>query len=304
MRTHRGFTLLELLVAVGITLLLAGLLLTATTNLLQGWRRAQGAATLTVEAKLVLDQLERDFQAAIFRTDGKNWFDARILEGNQYANNGWLLTAAGVLKPEAESLRPLPPAQPGMGPSIVDARFGRSGMWLRLVTSDYDSSAGNVPAAVSYQVVRRRIATSTDSPIRYALFRAKLAADQTFTELGGNIFTTSTPTGLNAPTNSDVIATNVIDFGFWLSSRNPNGQETVVYPANNSSTSVSASPARPVMLAMVRILTEEGAAIIDAIESGRIIPPAGRSPGEWWWETAEANSRVFVRKIEAKGPLP
>lgn len=304
MRTRRGFTLLELLVAVGITLLLAGLLLAATTNLLHGWRRAQGAATLAIESKLVLDQLERDFQAAIFRADGKTWFDGRILEGNQFSANGWVLTASGVLKPEAESIRPLPPGQPGMGSNIADSRFGRSGMWLRFVTTDYDSSTGNVPAAVSYQVVRRRIASSVDSPIRYALFRGKLSADQTFTELAGPIFTASAPTGLNAPSTTDVIATNVIDFGIWLSSRNANGQETVVYPVNNSSTSVSASPTRPVIYAMVRILTEEGAAIIDAIESGRITMPGARSPGEWWWEVAAANSRVFVRKIEAKGTLP
>lgn len=304
MRHSRGFTMVELLVAVGITLLLAGLLLTTTTHLLQGWRRSQGAATITTEAKLVLDQLERDFHSAIFRTDGKTWFDARILEGTQYANNGWVLAAAGVLKPEPESVRPLPQAQPGIEPSIVDARFGRSGMWLRLLTSDYDSSTGNVPAAVSYQVVRRRIASSADSPIRYALFRAKLAADQTFAELAGPIFTTNTPAGLNAPSTPDVIATNVIDFGIWLSSRNANGEETVVYPASSSSTSISSCPPRPVVYAMVRILTEEGAAIIDAIESGRITMPNGRSPGDWWWEIAEAHSRVFVRKIEAKGPLP
>jgi prepilin-type N-terminal cleavage/methylation domain-containing protein len=298
----RGFTLLELLVAVAITLLLAGLLLTATTNLLQAWRRGQGDATVTVEAKLVLDQLERDLQAAISRSDGKTWLDGRILEGGQFANNGWILTAAGVLKPETESLRPLPPSQDNAPANIAEARFGRSGLWLRFVTSDYDSSTGTLPAVVSYQVVRRRLATSLESPVRYALFRSKLSAAQTFVELGSQILTASAPAGLNAPSTADVIATNAIDFGVWIFARTSNGEESVAYPTTNSSTSISVSPSRMVVHAMVRILTEEGASAIDAIESGRVSPPAGSSPGEWWWEVAEANSRVFVRRIEVKGP--
>jgi prepilin-type N-terminal cleavage/methylation domain-containing protein len=296
----RGFTLLELLVAVAITLLLAGLLLTATTNLLQAWRRGQGDATITVEAKLVLDQLERDLQAAISRSDGKTWLDGRILEGSQFANNGWILTAAGVLKPETESLRPLPPSQNNAPANIAEARFGRSGQWLRFVSSDYDSSTGTLPAAVSYQVVRRRIAASTEATVRYALFRSKLSAAQTFVELGSKIFTDSAPAGLIAPSTADVIATNAIDFGIWIYSRDSTGLETAVYPTSNSSASVSVVPARAVIYAMVRILTEEGASVVDAIESGRVAPPAGRSSGEWWWEVAEANSRVYVRRIELK----
>ena len=54
---------------------------------------------------------------------------------------------------------------------------------------------------------------------------------------------------------------------------------------------------------MMRVLTEDGAKMIDALESGAgvVIRPAGSTDAEWWWSVAEANSRVYVRRIYLKG---
>ncbi|MDI1319067.1 MAG: hypothetical protein PSW75_02595, partial [bacterium] len=55
---------------------------------------------------------------------------------------------------------------------------------------------------------------------------------------------------------------------------------------------------------LVRVLTEEGARLLEAMEksNGAITRPlAYASDAEWWWGVVEANSRVFVRRVEIKG---
>ena len=54
---------------------------------------------------------------------------------------------------------------------------------------------------------------------------------------------------------------------------------------------------------MLRVLTDDGAKLIDAIESGDgvVVRPSGSTDAEWWWSVAEANSRVYVRRIQLKG---
>jgi len=72
-RPRSGFTLLELLVAVAITLVLAGIMLAVVTGTLTLWHRTQDGFSTDAQAKLVLDMVERDFQAAVFRRDGSTW---------------------------------------------------------------------------------------------------------------------------------------------------------------------------------------------------------------------------------------
>jgi hypothetical protein len=47
---------------------------------------------------------------------------------------------------------------------------------------------------------------------------------------------------------------------------------------------------------MVRVLTEEGAQLIAAYESGRLRPPAGVTAADYWWTLAEAHSEVFTAR--------
>ena len=48
---------------------------------------------------------------------------------------------------------------------------------------------------------------------------------------------------------------------------------------------------------MLRVLTDEGARLIAAYETGRLQPPAGVTPADYWWTLAEAHSEVFTRQI-------
>jgi hypothetical protein len=48
----------------------------------------------------------------------------------------------------------------------------------------------------------------------------------------------------------------------------------------------------------LRILDDEGAQMIEAIENGLIKPPNGLTPNEFWWQTAEDHSQIYTRRIE------
>ncbi len=306
----RGFTLLELLVAMAITLLLAGLLLSVTTNILSQMQRAQGASSATTEAKLVLDQLERDLQGAILRNDGKVWMDLRVLASTELAAHGWRVPSSMPIKPVSESIAYLAGEALNGGTSIARARFGISGVWLRFLTADYDGAAGNtVPVAVSYQIVRQQVSPAVGAPVRYALYRTKMAAGTTLNNVLGSLFTATAPAGLVSPSSDEVIASNVVDFGLWVYARTGSGQLSVlpIFPTGRNFTSpgtfpVSARPAAAKI--MVRILTEEGAALIQAMEEGRVTQPAGVTAGQWWWQVVESHSHVFTRHVELLGEAP
>ena len=51
---------------------------------------------------------------------------------------------------------------------------------------------------------------------------------------------------------------------------------------------------------MVRILTTEGESAISALEEGLTpIPSEYSTPGEYWWDLAERNSEVYIRRIQS-----
>jgi prepilin-type N-terminal cleavage/methylation domain-containing protein len=322
MTQRRGFTLLELLVAVSITVLLVGLILAVTTGVLNLWRRTQGGFGAGAEAKLALDLLERDLQAALYRADGGNWLAVDVANSaSALANRGWL--ASGTTKPATEdSLRLLPDADASGVRHIEEARFGLSGAWLRFFASTAESSSEpGLPRALAYQICRRpvtgAIVPANSAAVRYTLFRSAVAADNTFAAgynlLAGNYASTSTTPAatrntatLMNPNIADALASNVIDFGVWLHVRQADGGLRRVFPATGADLSHVAAAGGGEMPqvadVMLRILSEEGATTIENIERGRLArPPQFASDAEWWWAVAEANSRVYTRRIEIKG---
>lgn len=327
---RRGFTLLELLVAVTITLLLAGVMLMVTTGTLDVWRRTQDDFVGGAQARLALDLLERDLQAGIFRKDGVNtWLAADVINSPaSLSDHGWR-TASQRLKPAtSDSLRLVPDASDGLAPNLAEARFGLSGTWLRFITTNVESG-GSLPVAVSYQVVRRPVSGSNVAPdnpadVRYALFRSVVTPEVAFT--GGYDVTapvygsgsaaapaTRSAATLTNPNTGDALASNVVDFGVWLHVREAAGTLRRIFPANSTDLSHAARDggAAPdasrypdVADIMVRILTEEGARRIEAMEQGNAAmtrPAAYATDAAWWWAVVEANSRVFVRRVEIKG---
>ncbi len=311
-----------MLVAAIITLVLAGIILGMTTGVLNLWRRTQGGFTANTEAKLALDLLERDLQAAIHRRDSNAWLAVSIAnDASGLANRGWL-TAGVRMKPGgAESRRVLPGPDASGERRLHDARFGLSGAWLRFFTTNVETS-GSLPIAVAYQIARRPVSgdivATNPAPVRYTLFRSAVSSQRTF-ETGYDILSgyasgasaDRAPVTITNPRNGDALAANVIDLGVWLYVRRGNRSLwPPIFPENDDDQShiargdSSVDPSRMPEVAdvMLRILTEDGATQIDAIETGRVTrPPQYANDAGWWWAVAEAGSRVFVRRVELKG---
>lgn len=321
----RGFTLLELLVAVSITVLLVGLILAVTTGVLNLWRRTQGGFGAGAEAKLALDLLERDLQAALYRTDGNTWLAVDVTNGAAgLGNRGWL--TSGPIKPAtAESLRLLPEADAASVRRLAEARFGLSGAWLRFIASTAESSnEPGLPRAIAYQICRRPVTGAVNAanpaPTRYTLFRAAVAADSTFAagynllasnyaSTSGTPLATRNPSTITNPNIADALASNVIDFGLWLHVGQSDGSLRRVFPLTSGDLSHAARSGGDEMPQVadvfLRILSEEGATLIENIERGRVTrPPHYANDAEWWWAVAEAHSRIYTRRIEIKGGAP
>lgn len=294
-----GFTLVELVVALAITLLLAVMSVLAVRGLLTVWQRTQGGGVGAIEAKLALDQLERDVQSAFLRNDGLVWWDVRVVGEDELAAHGWEL--GGRMKPASESERLVPA---GAESSIADAHFGRAGVWLRIVSSDYDSgAAASQPLAISYQIARRTMGAGSGSPVGYALFREKMSAKATFENVMGVGFGAATPTALVGVENDDVLASHVVDFGVWAFARDSAGRRVRLFPTVNMVPTAAQFPSdgEPAEVqVMIRVLSDEGATLLHAFETGRIELPTGVSAEAAWWSIVEAHSRVYVRSIEVK----
>jgi len=300
---RRAFTLVELLVAAGLTLMIAVLCLTVLTRSLTRWNRAQGLLAAEAAVRGIFDQLERDLQGAVFRGDGSVWLAASV-EQTSGLSGSWGMGT----KPVSASLDPAAAV-------LADARFGVGGVWLRFITAnsvaDAEGNGTDVPVAVSYQLIRRPRSPSAHSAI-YALYRAQAGPKATFDagyDLNAASYNTpsdesATAGSLVSPGYTQALAENVIDFGvrFYRPEADPlSGTVSLVtvFPrssltleyrvASGPTADVGASPPPEVVDVFVRLVSPEGARLLDALESGRIT-------GDWW-KIATAHSWVFTRRI-------
>lgn len=293
-RAQSGFTLLEMLVAAGVTAVLAGIMLTVVVNAMSGWSRSQGALTTEGQARLVLDQLAMDLEAALSRNDGNTWLAISAQD------SGFIASWVQPPNPKPSSLDPLATrstlTEHGR---IADARFGAGGCWLRLITAAPVVSSRPTPAAVSYQIVRRTLAVSSDASEggRYRLFRSEVSPATTFAD-GYDLSSPSLAYAatLRTPVVADAIADNVIDFGLWLYARDENGSLVRVFPTNASASELrfpTETGGYPeVADVVIRVLTPEGVRRISALEENNIT-------GDWW-EIAEQHSKVYARRIRLR----
>lgn len=260
-----AFSLVELLVAAGITTLIAGFIAVIVMNISSTWSRAATRLTTDAQARIILDQIQLDLQGALYRDDGNIWMAADVLDRT---NNSGLWDNTNAVPQRIK---------PAGGPwslrmnqqSLADARFGQAGVWLRFFTTARGRNTGNTaisaPVAVGYQIIRRPTATNTTNQTvnrAYLLHRAEArpAAEgnrvgvlETGFNLSSGAYVTSSSTnngsrtgdpysirtpGTNTPPrNLDaVLGDNVVDFGIRAYVRDPAvaGGLRLVFPANAS----------------------------------------------------------------------
>ena len=101
--SHSGFTILELLVAVSVTALLAAMLLNITSQVVSTQTKASGDLETNQIAQFILDRIQEDLQCAISRNDGNVWMAAKILT-DELTSSSWV-SSKSVAKPKEESKR-------------------------------------------------------------------------------------------------------------------------------------------------------------------------------------------------------
>lgn len=258
-RLRRAFTVIELLIAMSITVILAGILVSLTDGVLNIWGRTTGTLTLVNQSKLILDQVATDLQGLALRSNHTGVYLAATIQRDQagtgdaaVANASWIAAAGGAMKPTAAS-----------GSLVIDEntrpedlRFGMAGVWLRFLASEVDSNTGENNAvglrAIAYQVVRHPVTTAAAGAAdhRWLLYRTRsrvaqsgsgatdanratigsglnvLAAQFTSTASGGTGI--DDPGFIRTPSLPGAydffrLGSNVIDFGVRIYDRDQNG---------------------------------------------------------------------------------
>jgi prepilin-type N-terminal cleavage/methylation domain-containing protein len=156
---RKGFTLAELLVAMGITAIILTLLVSVTGVALDGWRISRNKVRASRQAKAALDQLSRDFESMVVRS------------GNEFE---WLFSES-----EAD------PVGPTGGESPNAARL----IFFSAATDRYDGkiddpdSKGDV-SAVGYGLFYTDPIAGADSDYSvFALYRQLVNPDVAFEDL-------------------------------------------------------------------------------------------------------------------------
>lgn len=194
---RRAFTIIELLVAVGVTALMVSLMLTIVVNVLNGWSRSSGSLTAGNQARFVLDQIGRDLESAIIQRDLNVWIAANIQQDQFNEGSAGVVGAdwsPRVPKPSASGSNDvgrlgtslLVPLAAGSqaAPAIDDYRFGQGGVWLRFFTTVSDTNEEGTfhrlssPRAVSYQIIRLPVVQGSKE-VRYQLFRSEVRPGHT-----------------------------------------------------------------------------------------------------------------------------
>jgi prepilin-type N-terminal cleavage/methylation domain-containing protein len=204
-----GFTLIELMVAIGVTALLVSLMLTITINVMGGWNKSSGSLTSGNQSRLVLDMLSRDLQGVVIKKDSNVWLAASIQQnqtgGGDTGMTGdadWPTSAAkltGTATSATDTDSTASYYVPNLAiPSLEEYRFGQAGTWLRFFTSITDTNTADTsgstttdthisaPRAVAYQIVRAPVVFGSQEK-RYQLLRSEVSSENSFTS-GYNLF--------------------------------------------------------------------------------------------------------------------
>lgn len=311
-----GFTVIELLVAITITVVLAGLLISVTSGALDVWQRTQTRLTMNAQVKVAMDLIARDLQAIVRPATSDIAFAVDVVPNGELGAHNWRLGDPLIKPDDMVSLQALANAPTKAEQRITDAKFGRSGVWLRMITTNVESGS-SLPTALAYQINRRPISGSVNesqsAPVRYTLYRTKIGSDVTFNQ-GYDLLQpfyaslSLNPRGaLVAPSTDEALCDNVVDFGVWCYVRQSDGSlGDPVYPAGNKAVRYHASgasgvvnPIPDVVDVMLRVLTDNGAERLEQMELGRVTrPPEFSTNDEWWWAVIEAESQVFTMRIE------
>lgn len=169
-RNRRAFTLFEVMVASGVTILILSVFLIVTNNSLRQWNRIAGKLTIEQQASVALEQLSTDLSTAVVRRDGRVWLAATIQTdqtsllgdthgvGDSNVTNGngatlnytrWTAQGGGNMKPYGMTAPYTPNA---LGSSLVIPSYQPpTSATQPLTTSTTITQASNLPDLNAYR---------------------------------------------------------------------------------------------------------------------------------------------------------
>ena len=122
----RAFTLIEIMVATVIMVVLVGLVIQITSEVLKVWTRSSGKLAANAEARIAMDLITQDLETAVFRNNGQQWLRVQGPE-----------TTGGKFDDDTVSLKLFSPAldRPQQYTSSDTILQGRMSGMISLVTS-------------------------------------------------------------------------------------------------------------------------------------------------------------------------
>ncbi|MGC6455388.1 MAG: PulJ/GspJ family protein [Coraliomargaritaceae bacterium] len=79
-RVKRAFTLIEIMVATAIMVVLVGLVIQITSQVLNVWTRSSGRLSALASARVAMELITQDLETAVFRNNGMQWLNAENQE--------------------------------------------------------------------------------------------------------------------------------------------------------------------------------------------------------------------------------
>ena len=311
----RGFTILELLIASSVSIILIGLFLYVSANILDAWSQSRDSLSSNAKARIVLNTLTMDLESAILGHNGGVWLACDLLETTATSGRWERAEYPQNEKPNNATSLEIDFTNPDLGPSQY--RFGVAGAWLRFFASPTDAAGsgdGGDVNAVAYQVIRRKPhSRSSGLDESYNLYRSIVRSDYTLEEVkedegyfidrfDGNSYE-GHPGEVTTPRNdSSLLARDVVDLGVVFYRKNALGLNETMFPTADGGRQfrVPRDGTPESADVFVRILNEEGAKQINAYERG-LIPS---TQADFWWDTVNRFSTVHTKRIYLKSGVP
>ncbi|MEP2775432.1 MAG: prepilin-type N-terminal cleavage/methylation domain-containing protein [Luteolibacter sp.] len=170
-RVRRGFTIIELLVAMAITTLIVTVLVSVTSLSLETWNRSRSEIRASRQGKAMVDSMANDFEAMVSR------------RGNSF---DWLFARTAV---------------PTSGPNGNNSPNAAEIAFLSAATDRYNGAIGETDdkggdvSGVAYKLTYQDtiVAGGDDSLNTFALYRKIINPDETFKKMLGTAYDSGTP---------------------------------------------------------------------------------------------------------------
>lgn len=294
-----AFTLIEIMVATAVMVILIGLVIQITNEVLKVWNRSSGKLSSNSEARLAMELLTQDLETAVFRDNGMQWLRIEKVDdvGDSYDNK----TVALKL----------------FAPALDRPKFEK----------DDDGNKVPIPGdicGIAYRLAFKEAYEDSDTKI-YALYRNIVDPRTTFNDLMGDpaqkVLTEANNDEWSESTvtdDSNYLVTNIVDFKVIVyhldSTANPasvkpyNGNisgdvwqvtQNYIYGGDNYTGSTATPPLQVKPLyadILLTMITDEGLEILQNIEAGR--------SGTGYDNAADVvreHGQNFVRRVQFSG---